>query len=232
MAIPDRIRALERDLHGVFGDRLHSLVMYRPTPDAPGAPVPTLATVGTITADDLRACASLVDGWRDAGIATPLLLTAHEFARALDAFPLEFGAIIADHVLVAGRDPFQNLTVDSADLRRACEIQARSHLLHLREGYVETRGRGDAVSGLLVDSAAPLEGLLTSVARLIGTSTHSGEDAAGVVERAADLPAGCLSKIVAVTGSSLSADEARRLFPGYLDAVERLTLFVDRWSPR
>ena len=88
--------------------------------------------------------------WHDAGLATPLLLAAHEFGRSLDAFPLEFGAILADHVVVAGSDPFDGLRVDAADLRRACEVQARSHLLHLREGYLETRGRGDALADLIV----------------------------------------------------------------------------------
>ena len=67
--------------------------------------------------------------------ATPLLLAAHEFGRSLDAFPFEFGAILADHVVVSGSDPFDGPPRRPADLRRACEVQARSHLLHLREGF-------------------------------------------------------------------------------------------------
>ena len=85
---------------------------------------------------------------------------------------MEFGAILADHAVVSGRDPFDGLRVDAADLRRACEVQVRSHLLHLREGYIETRGRGDAIAELVADSAAPLAGLVKSVARLLGSPTH------------------------------------------------------------
>ena len=61
------------------------------------------------------------------------------------------------------------LDVDPADLRRACEVQARSHLLHLREGFLETRGqRRRARRCSIVRSAAPFAALLTSVARLQG----------------------------------------------------------------
>src|SRR5205085_9713178 len=132
----------------------------------------TLAIVDTLTTDDLRACAQRVPTWHDRGLATPLVLAAHEFARSLDAFPLEFGAMIADHVVVSGADPFVGLRVDPADLRRACELQARSHLLHLREGFPETRGRADALAVLVVRSAAPFASLLEAVARLQGAAAH------------------------------------------------------------
>jgi hypothetical protein len=37
--------------------------------------------------------------------------------------------------------------------------------------------------------------------------------------------------VVGLSGSrQFASDEARRLFPGYLDAVERLTAYIDRWS--
>src|SRR5204862_1473469 len=113
------------------------------------APIHTLAVVESLTSDDLRACSGRVKGWHDAGLATPLVLAGHEFDRSLDVFPLEFGAILADHTIVSGANPFQQLTVDAADFRRAVEVQARSHLVHLREGYIETGRRGDALAGLI-----------------------------------------------------------------------------------
>ena len=88
----------------------------------------------------------------------PSILAAHEFERSLDAFPLEFGAIVADHVVVAGENPFVASTVEAADVRRACEVQARSHLLHLRQGYLEAGGNPDALAVLIVGSAAPFAG--------------------------------------------------------------------------
>jgi hypothetical protein len=230
--IPEAVSTLERDLRAIFGRRLQSLVVYHVAGDAPDAPTPTLGVVDRLSVDDLRTCADRVSGWHEAGLATPLLLGEHEFGRALDAFPLEFGAILADHALVAGTDPFDGLRVAAHDLRRACEVQARSHLLHLREGLIESRGRGDAVSDLIAASALPLAGLLASVARLHDAGDQDPLIAAAVVERAASLTPGSLSAVVALAGHPPPpAEQARRLVPEYLAALERLCEYIDRWNP-
>ena len=228
MATVDAMSALERDLRGMFGDRLHSLAVYgerlqprHPADDDHGVHLPaavrTLAIVDTIGERDLRTCAERAAAWHDAGLATPLLLAAHEFERSLDAFPLEFGAMIMDHRLIFGRDPFDGLVVDSADIRRACEVQARSHLLHLREGYIETRGRADALSVLIVQSAAALAGLVTSVARL---EIHTDDPAAAArhAERALGVSPGAIGEVVALSNvREITSQQAERLFPPYLD---------------
>jgi hypothetical protein len=193
-----------------------------------------MAVAATLSADDLRGCARRVRKWHDAGLATPLLLAAHELERSLDAFPLEFGAIAADHVVVSGSNPFDRASVDPADVRRACEVQARSHLLHLREGFIEARDNGDALAVLIVESAAPFAALLTSIARLEGAQSTRGADAAASgrhVERLLDVPGGVVSDVVKLAGvTEISAADATRIFPAYLDAVERLVAFVDGWS--
>jgi hypothetical protein len=217
MNITDAVRTVDRELRDIFGPRLHSLVAYAAADATTATPTPTLAIVDNLTADDLRACAGRIVAWHDAGVATPLLLEAQEFDRSLDVFPFEFGAILADHVVVSGRNPFAGLAVDPADLRRACEVQARSHLLHLREGFIETAGRGDVLVDLIARSAAPLAALLRSAQRL----GHSSIAAA-----AADQT---LARVAKLQGAlPLSSDEARSLFPGYLEAIERLTRAIDQ----
>jgi hypothetical protein len=208
------VQDLDRDLRMVFGDRLQSLVCYGSAAGGDG-PVSTLAIVTSLTPDDLRACAARVAVWNRFGLATPLLLAADEFGRSLDAFPFEFGAILADHEVVSGSNPFGGLTVEPSDLRRACEIQARSHLLHLREGYMETQDRGDQIASLVVRSAAPLAALLKNVQLLSGSFT----------------PAPALSRVAELAGGgTMSADEARRLLPSYLTALDSLVNDLDRWS--
>src|SRR4051812_24305536 len=172
MEIPEAVLMLERELREIFGARLKSLVVYgmrsgqrsaddhAPAHAHSAAPSRTLAVVEGMTRDDLRACALRVDHWHERALATPLFVAAHEFDRSLDAFPLEFGAILADHLLVSGTNPFAASKVDASDVRRACEVQARSHLLHLREGYLETRARADALSDLIVQSAPAFAALV------------------------------------------------------------------------
>src|SRR5215831_1368879 len=146
MAISPALQALERDLRTIFGNRLQSIVAYAVAAPVTHVETATVAIVENISAADLRACAARVHEWHDARLATPLLLETGEFAQSLDAFPFEFGAILADHVVVSGVNPFDGLRVDANDLRRACEVQARSHLLHFREGCIETAGRSDALA--------------------------------------------------------------------------------------
>jgi len=184
-----------------------------------------------MTHDDLRGCARRIEAWHDAGLATPLLIAAREFERSLDAFPLEFGAIVANHVVVAGGSPFASLKVDPADVRRACEVQARSHLLHLREGYLETRGRADALSVLIVQSAGAFAALVASVARLEGHASDDPAAAARHVERLLNLPGGAVTEVAKLVGvQEISSADAERLFAPYLDAVERLVNYVDGWK--
>jgi len=216
------LQTLETDLRGIFGAHLQSLVHYgghvhKAIDDhAHGHHAPVLVhalvVVEALTATDLTECAKRITSWHDAGLATPLILPAAELARSLDTFPFEFSAILADHVVVAGRDPFEGLHIEPADLRWACEVQARSHLLHLRQGYVEARGRGDALAVLIVRSAPAWQSLLGNVARLENTPAP-------------------VDDVVKLTGVKEIANEvAVRMFPSYLDAVERLTKDVDGWS--
>jgi len=202
------VRVLERDLRTIFGARLQSLATY-------GGGAHALVIVDTLTAADLQACAGRAAAWHDARFATPLLLAAHEFESSLDAFPLEFGAILASHRVVTGKPPFDGLQVDPADLRRAIEVQARSQLIHLREGYVETRGNANAVSLLILDSAPAFKALVESIRRLDATF-----DAGEVARRVASLAG----------AHDLASADAEQLFPGYLQAVERLVQHVDQWT--
>jgi len=206
-AAPD-VRVLERDLRAIFGTRLQSLATY-------GHGAHALVIVETLTAADLRACAARAGAWHDAHLATPLLLAADEFESALDAFPLEFGAILEHHTLVAGKPPFDGLRVDTADVRRAIEVQARSQLIHLREGYLETRGGANHLALLILDSAPAFKALVESVRRLDRTFDAG--------------PAG--ERVAALAGAhDLASAEAEQLFPGYVETLDRLVRHIDQWT--
>ena len=247
MVTSDAVQTLERDLRDVFGSRLQSLVVYGQRVDRAqhgagghgahgghghgGPPTRTLAIVESLTSEDLRACAARVEGWHEAALATPLLIAGHEFEQSLDAFPFEFGAILADHTVVAGENPFASLSVDPADLRRACEVQARSHLLHLREGYLETRARADALAVLIVRSAPAFAALVMSIARLDGHATDDAASAARHVERMLAMPDSAIAEAAALAGvHDITSAHAERLIAPYLDAVARIVGYVDGWT--
>ena len=150
------------DLRRVFAGRFVALVAYTES-DA-------IAFATSIDAADLAALGPLAETWHRDRLATPLVLTPDEFRRSVDAFPLEYSAILARHVMIAGRDPFNGAQVDPRDVRRACEVQAKSHLIHLRQGWLDAAGHDHELAELIASSAAPLRVLLWELMRLEGGS--------------------------------------------------------------
>ena len=222
---------LARDLGGIFRGRLQSIVVYGGQVDGNAtASLQALALVSSLTAGDLEACAQLAADWTRGGIGTPLVLPDSEFRASLDVFPLEYGEIVRAHVLVFGSDPFAGVTISPGDLRLACEAQAKSHLLHLRQGYLQTGGRLPAVARLVSQSAPAFAALLRNVGRLTGVQTADRMEATRQGARAAGLSTDTVDAILALESpSALPASDPARLFPDYLAAVERLSAVVDQW---
>jgi hypothetical protein len=223
--------SLAADLRRVFGDRLRSVVAYGPHLDGDvHAPLTCLALVSSLTAGDLHACATNMAKWHRAQVATPLILPEQEFRRSLDAFPLEYGEIISAHERVLGDSPFAGVQIAPDDLRRACETQVKSHLVHLREGYIESGGSPAAVADLVTAAAPGFTALLRNVARLNGVMTSDRADATRRGGRAADLPEHVVADALALEHKpGNSGVDAARMFPEYLAAVEQLARKVDAW---
>jgi hypothetical protein len=227
---------LVADLRAIFAGRLRSVAIYgRHVDSAPpprGTPVHAIALVsGTIGMDDLEGCARQAPRWTRDGFAIPLVLGEQEFARSLDAFPVEFGAILAQHTVVFGADPFVGLSVRDEDLRRACEVEAKGHLLHLREGFIEAGGSPRAQAAIIEASAAPLRSLLANITRLEGiAATQPSALATHMTTRLGPVHGRTIGSVLALAESPLGDNDAARLFPSYLAAAEALASYVDGWS--
>lgn len=219
------------DLQRIFAFRLRSVVAYGPQLDGDDEhPLTCLALVDSLSAADLEACAGLARQWKQRSLGIPLILPVQEFQRSLDAFPLEYSEIIRTHARVFGDDPFNSISISMEDLRRACETQIKSHLVHLREGFIESAGQPEGIADLVTTSAPSFAGLLRSVARLNGTPPVGRAEAARAGATAAGLSEGIVADVLALEHrSQLPATDAARIFPKYLDAVEQLARAVDSW---
>ena len=229
--MPTLAETVVADLRAIFALRLNAVVVYgrHAVGPAPDAPLHTLARVTELAMADLEACARRARTWQKNGIAVPLLVARDEFSRALDAFPLEFGAILAGYRVVYGPDPFEGLSVQAADLRRACEVEARGFLLHLREGFIESEGEPSAVSRLVAASAPALRALLVNLAALDGMSNTSPSDY--VQQKLGGTHGRAIAAVVSLTDSPVASLDAARSFGAYLAAAETLVAYVDRWTP-
>jgi len=221
------LTATLHDLQHIFRDRLEAFVAFG-QPNA--APAPSVALVRTLTSDDLVACAARASAWHRAGSATPLLLTIDEFAGSLDAFPVEFGEIIDTHRVLFGVDPFAGLSIRAGDLRRACEVQVKSHLLHMRENFVECGARPSAVAALVTDSAPAFALLLRRLAQLDGHAAATNVDLGAFAERRPRLDPRVVGDVLALSSGESAGIDPAKLFPAYLAAVEQLAHFIDAWK--
>jgi hypothetical protein len=221
------VRPLIDDLQRIFANRLDAVVVYGRRRQGP---VPTLALVGSLTMDDLNACAERSGAWRRAGAAIPLLLTRSDFIRSFDAFPIEYGEILERHDVVFGSDPFDGLTIKREDRRRACEVQVKSHLLHLREDYLESGGRHSEIDELVRESAPGFSVVLRQIARLDGVSAESAVDLIAYASERVRLDPHVVGDLLAISdGDGLAPFDTVKAFPAYLAAMERLSDFVDQW---
>ena len=193
------IDSLAAQLTGIFGDRLRMVAAFGDTANN------TCAVVQSLTLDDLDRCAAHASAWTKGGLDMPLFLLETELRRVLDAFPLELSEIIATRRVIKGSDLFEDILVPKRDLRRGCEVQARGHVLHLREGYIEAAGNAAAIAKLVAAAILPFRALVKNVARLEGIAPK-----ALVTEL--DLP------------------NFEKAFPDALVAAERIVDYVDTWK--
>jgi hypothetical protein len=230
------LETLVGDLHAVFGARLGSVVAYGLSHVANDDGIHAVAFVEGLTFTDLAQMAPLARGWQKAGLAIPLVLTRHEFVRTLDVFPIEYGNIIANHVLIEGPDPFAGIHVSDADRRRGCELDAKSHVIHLREGFIETQGDARAIARLIAASVPAFRAVLANIIRLERGSgeagyAHDDESLARDAEQTIGLPSSLVVDVLASNRTATAAVDPSALLARYLEASERVWRFVDGWKP-
>ena len=229
------IEQLARDLEGVFGPRLESLVAYHGN-QGDGS-IHSCVLVRELGFRDLAACLPFTEQWHHRGVAVPLMLSPDELTRTVDVFPLEYAAIIADYAVVRGPDPFAGLSIPVEDVRRAVEALAKSHLIHLREGFLESRNETTRVARLIAASAAPLRALLVQIARLpdAGQSARAGaipsdESLAAQAEQRMGIPAPLMRTVLAAsTNDQSSITDPSHLLGAYIDSAQKIWHYVDRW---
>lgn len=213
---------LAADLQTIFGDRFVALAAYDPRRSA--------AFAQSIGVGDLAAAARAADRWARLDLEVPLLLTPAEFRRSLDAFPVEYGAILRRHEVIAGTPPFEGASIADADLRRALEVLAKGHLLHLRAGAIATGGRASEGRALIAASIDPFRALLANAARLGGHDPATDEEVAQFGAAALGLPADTIRGLL-VVDDGVEFDPSA-VMPVYLDAAERLWTTLDGFEAR
>lgn len=222
-----------KDVKGVFGEQLEGMLLYGSAVRGEFLPgrsnLNILLLVSSYDSAVLKKYGALHRHWSKEQIVVPLFLTEEELHTSAAVFPLEFLEIQEQHRVLGGHDPFIGFHVKTDRLRDAVVQGVTSHLLRLRQRYVEGGGSDDATTILLPLSITSIVPLLRGVQRLIGRPVLSHSDAVikDVAEQLKLDLQGLLDAWLLKRGQiSPGPREVPRFFDRYLQAATLLTLAV------
>jgi hypothetical protein len=224
-----------KEVKGRFGEQLEGVLLYGSAVRGEFLPgrsnLNILLLVSSYDSAVLKQYSALHRQWSKEQIVVPLFLTEEELHLSAAVFPLEFLEIQEQHRVLDGRDPFIGFHVKTDRLREAVVQGLMSHLLRLRQRYVEGGGSVEATTILLPLSITSAVPLLRGVQRLLGRPVLSHSDAV-IKDVAEQLPLdlqGLLDALLLKRGQISSGSyELPRLFDRYLQAVTLLTRAVER----
>ena len=222
-----------KEVTGTFGGQMEGLLLYGSAVRGEFIPgrsnLNILLLVSSYDSAVLKQYSALHRRWSKEQIMVPLFLTEEELHLSAAVFPLEFLEIQEQHRVLGGRDPFIGFHVKTDRLRDAVVQGFASHLLRLRQRYVEGGGGAEATTILLLLSITSMLPLLRGVQRLLGRPPLSHSDAAisDVAEQLKLDLQGLLDAWLLKRGQvSPGPHEVPRLFDRYLQAATQLTRAV------
>ena len=223
------------DVKGVFGEQLKGMLLYGSAVRVEFLPgrsnLNILLLVSSYDSAVLKQYSALHRQWSKEQIVVPLFMTEEELRTSAAVFPLEFLEIQEQHRVLGGRDPFIGFHVKTDRLREAVVQGLMSHLLRLRQRYVEGGGTDDATTILLPLSITSTLPLLRGVQRLLGRPVLSHSDAVikDVAEQLKLDLQGLLDALLLKRGQiSPGPREVPRLFDRYLQAATLLARAVEQ----
>ncbi|MDB4913670.1 MAG: hypothetical protein JWM95_1314 [Gemmatimonadetes bacterium] len=228
---------LVTQLRAAYGRQLSSVVLYGSA--AGGEHVPrksdfnVLVLLEVIEHGTLAAASAVANAWRDAGNPPPMTMTAVEWRRSADVFPMEYADILARHRILHGTAPFEGIVVSREHLRLQLEQQVMGKLLQLRQGALLAGTDGKRQLELMSASFSTIMVLFRALVRLAGQQPVG--DNASVIQQAATvagLDAALFSRIALHHRghSPIRPDEAGTLLSRYLAGVEQLDAYLDTFT--
>src|SRR5829696_895764 len=160
-------------------------------------------------------------------------LTMQHMRAGADVFPMEYADILERHRVLHGAPPFDGIKVDRAHLRLQVEHEAMGKLLKLRQGVLAAGGDGKAQVELLAASLSTIMVIFRAVERLHGAVPPTDYDrlSRDVATRVGfDVaPFGRVVRHVR-GGEKIGSSEASGVLAGYLDGMQRLVSYLDRYE--
>jgi hypothetical protein len=228
------LKELIDKLTSAHGSNLKSIVLYGHAVEGEqmdeAAPKKVLIILQQITPDTLKAGQSVAEWWRKEGNPLPVYFTTEEIEDSSDVFPIEFIDMSRVRHVLYGLDPFDDLKIETHNLRHQLEYELRGKLIRLRSLYLPASHNPNRLAGLMADSLNSFVLLFRHVLEMLDVDVPTGRNAI-LLKIADELQ---LDKKVFARISEYAADEevwleseTNETFGAYLKLLEQVTDAVD-----
>lgn len=228
------IEKFAHDIQALYGDDLIALILYGSAAGIDFVPdrsdLNFLVVLKRVTLEALRKAMPLVRAWHREKIATPLFVDPDFLRSSLDVFPIEFSDMQEQHRVLAGKDILLELNISSQNLRMQCEEELKGKLLNLRRVYLETGGRVEALTELMVSSLKSFLVIIRHLLRLKGIQpAHEFLEILAQAEEAFGISLEAMRDVHSVRLGMirLEKSDAHRLFERYEAEIAQLVACAD-----
>lgn len=224
-----------KDLMTIFPTEVLSVALYGS--GARGEYVPKKSDINflVILSEDgihnLSRAFDLIKKWRKRRVATPLFMSERYINSSLDSFPIEFLNMKKHHKSIYGQDILSRLEISGRDLRLKCEEQLKGKLLHLREEFLRTEGRGRLLRELLLITISGLVPTFTALLDLHGQTIPREKDQVFFnTAKFFDLDDPVFAKVLSLRDkkTKLSQPELVQLSQQYIEEIRKLAFKIDQ----
>lgn len=228
---------LSRQLQEVHGADLVAIVLYGSA--ASGEELGSLSDINVLvlaanlSAGRMRKLGQTMRAWQEAGNPPVVSITADEWLRSADVFPMEYADILERHRVLHGNLPLSEVAVKRADLRMQLEREAMSTLLRLRRAAMLAGTNANSQRELMTRSFSTLLVLFRAVLRLQGLVPP--RDAAQVIDAVAgscNIDPAVLHKVLLLRrdGSKAGGSELSAILDEYLNTTDSLVRHLDAFD--
>lgn len=241
--LPERVKGLIvpyiSGLIGIYSTNIKSIMVYGSAAQGedfvPGhSNINLLVILGEITLLDLKKGAKLVSLGKRQKRIVPLFLTLQHINTSSDVFPIEFMEMKENHIVVYGKEIFDQVVIYPENVRLQCESTLKGQIIKLRQGYLELMAKPELLKRLMIASLTGLMPTMRNILRLKGRVVVSVKKAE-VISQIGEEYGIVVAPLLKILSSKLkitrlAKNEVDIVFEQYLNVIGQLAIAVDEWK--
>lgn len=231
------LRRFVTELENLFNKDLRCVCLFGPSVQgqfiAGTTEVNVLIVLDNYQSSNLRQLAPAVQAARREFLLEPLLFTNLDLLDSTDVFPLRILQVKRSYRLLSGIDVLKELTIQPEHIRLACEREAKSIVMRLRQLYLIQSGLRPFWREALIESVTVLFQLLRCALELSGIAIPEEEEGLlELSEREMGVDPAAIMRVFLLKfqNDRNERQNLEQIFLQYLNTVECVSRYIDRLS--